>query len=73
MYHPTGSFAEAPEQPRISEDQPIFAMSYYFDRAVDVGQSCVCLFFVSLYVSLFLSLSLYVCASVSVFVALEEG
>ncbi|EGD74640.1 ectonucleoside triphosphate diphosphohydrolase 5 [Salpingoeca rosetta] len=34
---PNGSFVRAPQQPPISKHQPIFAMSYYFDRAQDVG------------------------------------
>eukprot|EP00043_Microstomoeca_roanoka_P004404 m.49480 g.49480 ORF g.49480 m.49480 type:complete len:509 (-) comp12477_c1_seq2:373-1899(-) len=34
---PNGSFAHAPQQPQIAKEQPIFAMSYYFDRAQDVG------------------------------------
>eukprot|EP00055_Hartaetosiga_balthica_P017071 m.111635 g.111635 ORF g.111635 m.111635 type:complete len:573 (-) comp9241_c1_seq1:353-2071(-) len=34
---PFGSFIHAPKKPPISRDQPIFAMSYYFDRAKDTG------------------------------------
>ena len=32
-----GPFAKAPAHPRFSNGQPIFAMSYYFDRAIYVG------------------------------------
>jgi hypothetical protein len=31
------SFQQAPKQPAITHDQQVFAMSYYFDRAIDIG------------------------------------
>lgn len=34
---PAGSFSMGPTQPQINANQPVFAMSYYFDRAQDVG------------------------------------
>eukprot|EP00049_Salpingoeca_infusionum_P001362 m.47664 g.47664 ORF g.47664 m.47664 type:complete len:525 (+) comp10988_c0_seq1:257-1831(+) len=37
VHNPSGSFATAPKQPPITPGQPIFAMSYYFDRATQVG------------------------------------
>ena len=32
-----GSFRQAPKQPAITRAQQVFAMSYYFDRAIDIG------------------------------------
>ncbi len=32
-----GSFKKAPKQPAITKNQNVFAMSYYFDRAVEIG------------------------------------
>lgn len=37
IQHDMGSFATAPKQPAIAKNQQVFAMSYYFDRAVEIG------------------------------------
>lgn len=34
----SGSFRLAPNQPVITRQQQVFAMSYYFDRAIDIGK-----------------------------------
>ena len=35
--HPSGSFAQNKNQPRPAKNQPLYALSYYYDRAIEIG------------------------------------
>jgi hypothetical protein len=37
---PEGSFASVGKKPKVSKTQPVYILSYYFDRAVDLGTLC---------------------------------
>ena len=36
-YTCVGSFAVSSSHPKVHKDQPVYVLSYYFDRAVDLG------------------------------------